>query len=426
MDGGVAVYSGCTCVPHGEVWMSKLGNLHGRSSIVPTLRYRDVDGAVTWLSTAFGFVEHTVLRGADGKVSSAQLVHGSGMIILAPVGDSEFDELMRQPDEIGGAETQSSYFIVDDADAHYATAKAAGADIVLDLQSFEHGGRGYLCRDPEGHLWSFGTFDPWAGNTLAAPAPRFSLPQLAGLSPRQGAWLAGIPLLILAGTVVALAWWSGGAPEGAVTRQALQAEQSARAEAERKAGTAEAELARLRREQEAGELDSDKLQEQIAHLAGAKDKAETAHKTTEAAIRKLAEQVSQLQLAKATAERAIRHLTARSVRDRQTVARSRRRATALSATIAAQTDAAQRSAGMLQGAQARLDAEIAARKAAEASRSRIEQLLAEEREAKAQAETGLQQVSEQLKQEQAARRAAELAQESGPVPAPRPAIRPDR
>jgi uncharacterized glyoxalase superfamily protein PhnB len=81
--------------------------------------------------------------------------------MLGSVVDSEFGRLMKQPDEIGGAETQSCYVIVKDADAHYARAKAAGAKIVLDIKDEDYGGRGYSCRDPEGHIWTFGTYDPW-------------------------------------------------------------------------------------------------------------------------------------------------------------------------------------------------------------------------------------------------------------------------
>jgi hypothetical protein len=68
---------------------------------------------------------------------------------------------MVQPDEIGGLETQSCYLVVADADRHCATARAAGAEIIFDVQEDAEGGRGYTCRDPEGHIWSFGTFDPW-------------------------------------------------------------------------------------------------------------------------------------------------------------------------------------------------------------------------------------------------------------------------
>jgi uncharacterized glyoxalase superfamily protein PhnB len=54
------------------------------------------------------------------------------------------------------------YRIVADADAHYTRARAAGAAIVMDIKDEDYGGRGYSCRDPEGHVWTSGTYDPWA------------------------------------------------------------------------------------------------------------------------------------------------------------------------------------------------------------------------------------------------------------------------
>jgi uncharacterized glyoxalase superfamily protein PhnB len=83
------------------------------------------------------------------------------MIMLGSVLDTEFGRLMKQPDEIGGAETQTSYVIVADADAVYDQAKASGAEIVVDIKDEDYGGRGFSCRDLEGHLWNFGTYDPW-------------------------------------------------------------------------------------------------------------------------------------------------------------------------------------------------------------------------------------------------------------------------
>ena len=38
----------------------------------------------------------------------------------------------------------------------------AGARVVQDIADQGYGGRGYSCRDPEGHLWWFGSYDPWA------------------------------------------------------------------------------------------------------------------------------------------------------------------------------------------------------------------------------------------------------------------------
>jgi uncharacterized glyoxalase superfamily protein PhnB len=132
-----------------------------RTTIIPCLRYRDAQSAIEWLCRAFGFEKHLVVPSEGGTIAHAELSFGNGMIMLGSVKESEFDRLMKQPDEIGGAETQTSYVIVSDADALYARAKAAGAKIVLDIKDEDYGGRGFSCRDLEGRLWNFGTYDPW-------------------------------------------------------------------------------------------------------------------------------------------------------------------------------------------------------------------------------------------------------------------------
>lgn len=131
------------------------------STIIPCLRYREAPAAIDWLCKAFGFTRHAVY--ADGAtVHHAQLTFGNGMVMLGSVDNaSEFGRRMAQPDELGLRETQSPCVIVADADAHYAQAKAAGAIIVDDIRDQDYGGRGYSCRDPEGHLWWFGSYDPW-------------------------------------------------------------------------------------------------------------------------------------------------------------------------------------------------------------------------------------------------------------------------
>jgi uncharacterized glyoxalase superfamily protein PhnB len=102
--------------------------------------------------------------GEGDTIVHAQLSFGNGMIMLGSVLDTEFGRLMKQPDEIGGTETQTAYIIVSDADAIYASAKAAGAQIVLNIKDEDYGGRGFSCRDLEGHLWNFGTYDPWGAH----------------------------------------------------------------------------------------------------------------------------------------------------------------------------------------------------------------------------------------------------------------------
>lgn len=58
--------------------------------------------------------------------------------------------------------TVSVYVVVDDPDSHHAAAVGAGARIVRELQDTDYGSREYSARDPEGNLWSFGTYDPSA------------------------------------------------------------------------------------------------------------------------------------------------------------------------------------------------------------------------------------------------------------------------
>jgi len=131
------------------------------ATIVPAMRYRDAPAAIEWLFRAFGFQKHLVVPGPDGTIAHAQLTCGNGMIMLGSTRDDEFGRLLEVPAEVR-AVTQSVYVIVPDADAHYARARAAGAAIVMDIKDEDYGGRGYSCRDPEGHVWTFGTYDPWA------------------------------------------------------------------------------------------------------------------------------------------------------------------------------------------------------------------------------------------------------------------------
>ncbi len=136
------------------------------STLIPSLRYRDAVAAIDWLGRAFGFQKHAVHMGPNNTVAHAQLTFGGGMIMLGSVDNgSEYGKNIVQPDEINLRETQTTYFVVPDADAVYATAKAAGATIVADIVDMDYGGRAFSCRDLEGHLWSIGTYDPWKVET---------------------------------------------------------------------------------------------------------------------------------------------------------------------------------------------------------------------------------------------------------------------
>ena len=134
------------------------------STIIPCLRYRNAPAAIEWLCKAFGFEKNAVYPGEGDTILHAQLTFGNGMIMLGSLYDTEWGRHVKQPDEIGGFVTQSPCVIVNDADAIYGTAKAAGAEIVVDIKTENYGGRGFACRDLEGHIWYFGTYDPWAGH----------------------------------------------------------------------------------------------------------------------------------------------------------------------------------------------------------------------------------------------------------------------
>ena len=133
-----------------------------KATLIPCLRYRDAPAAIEWLCQAFGFEKHLVVPNDGGTIAHAQLSFGNGMIMLGSVLKNEFGSLMKQPDEVGGGQTQSTYVVVTDADAAYARAKAGGAKIAMEIRDEDYGGRDFSCFDVEGHLWSFGTYDPWS------------------------------------------------------------------------------------------------------------------------------------------------------------------------------------------------------------------------------------------------------------------------
>ena len=132
-----------------------------RVTIVPTMRYRDAPKMIEWLCTAFGFEKHFVVPGDGDTIAHAQLTFGNGMIMCGTARDDDWGQLVKPVAEVGTT-TGAAYVIVRDVDAHYARAKAAGAEIVRELENTPYGSREYAARDPEGQVWDFGTYDPWA------------------------------------------------------------------------------------------------------------------------------------------------------------------------------------------------------------------------------------------------------------------------
>lgn len=137
------------------------------SIVVPCLRYRDTPAAIDWLCGAFGFECQLAVPGIGGAIAHAQLTLGDGMIMLGSVNnEGEYGRLLAQPDEIGGRETQTVYLQVADADRVCEHARNAGATILQEPADTEFGTRGFLCLDPEGHVWNVGTYNPWDTESL--------------------------------------------------------------------------------------------------------------------------------------------------------------------------------------------------------------------------------------------------------------------
>jgi uncharacterized glyoxalase superfamily protein PhnB len=131
------------------------------STIMPALRYRDAPAAIDWLCRVFGFEKHAVYPGPDNTIGHAELALGGGMIMLGSYKDDAYGRGFKSPEEVGGVETRSAYIIVPDADAVFARAKTAGGVIVRELQNTDYGSREFTVKDPEGHSWSVGTYNPW-------------------------------------------------------------------------------------------------------------------------------------------------------------------------------------------------------------------------------------------------------------------------
>ncbi len=133
-----------------------------RGNVIPGMRYRDAPAAIDWLCRAFGFSRHLVVPDEDGGIAHAQLALGNGMIMLGSYRDEgEYDRLVRLPEDAGGS-TQAAYIVIEEIEDHYQRAVEAGARVVYELAEQDYGGKLYSALDPEGHLWNFGSYDPWA------------------------------------------------------------------------------------------------------------------------------------------------------------------------------------------------------------------------------------------------------------------------
>jgi PhnB protein len=119
------------------------------TSITPYLLYSSCEDALDFLHRAFGFEEVLRYTGAEGYVNHAEMRLDGVPIFMGNPGAG-----YRNPRQLE-QETVGLYVEVDDADAVYARAVAAGAEILQEPTDEEYGHRRFTARDPEGHHWFF-------------------------------------------------------------------------------------------------------------------------------------------------------------------------------------------------------------------------------------------------------------------------------
>ena len=120
-------------------------------TITPYLLYEDGAAAMDFIRDAFGFEEVLRHRSPEGRVWHGELRLGDGNVFVGEPGGDYMSPKRR------GGTTVGIHVYVDDVDAHYERAKAAGAEIREEPADQEYGDRRYTAYDPEGHSWFFAT-----------------------------------------------------------------------------------------------------------------------------------------------------------------------------------------------------------------------------------------------------------------------------
>ncbi|MCK8481693.1 VOC family protein [Psychroserpens algicola] len=132
-----------------------------KACIIPVIQYKNAKAAIEWICESFGFEKRLVVPGENCTIIHAQLTYGNSMIMLSSENNNEYGKLINTPNCLNEINTQAPYIIVEKIDDHYKNAVAKGAKILIEIKDEAYGGRGYTCKDLEGHIWSFGSYNPW-------------------------------------------------------------------------------------------------------------------------------------------------------------------------------------------------------------------------------------------------------------------------
>jgi uncharacterized glyoxalase superfamily protein PhnB len=123
-------------------------------TVWPALLYRDATAAIDFLVAAFGFEATLVVPGEGGRaVAHAELRWPPGGGVM--LGSTSDDEGALAGRSAGAG---SVYAVTDEPDTLFERAVAAGAEVMQGLRDEDYGSRGFTVRDPEGNVWSFGTY----------------------------------------------------------------------------------------------------------------------------------------------------------------------------------------------------------------------------------------------------------------------------
>ena len=129
--------------------------------VIPMLAYEDGFAALDWLALAFGFEERARLSGPNGELSHGEMRAGRGLVMLAtPCPEYQSPKHHGEGCEAARAWQAVPWVVngvlvyVDDIDAHFARAVAAGAKILSEIED-GFPGRRYRAEDLEGHRWMF-------------------------------------------------------------------------------------------------------------------------------------------------------------------------------------------------------------------------------------------------------------------------------
>ena len=119
----------------------------------PTMRCGDARAMIRFLVDVFGF-EETVVYAEGARVDHAQLTwpEGGGIMLGSATGRGPDDPWALKPGGFG------AYVVTAHVDAIHDRAVRAGVEIVRPITDTDYGNHEFAARDPEGNLWSFGTY----------------------------------------------------------------------------------------------------------------------------------------------------------------------------------------------------------------------------------------------------------------------------